>query len=151
MTVETYMAMLGGALVAAMIYGLYLAGVKAIKASKELVAGIQGIGKIVDGLKSLDDSSRMVATELQLLRSVVSATQQAEEVPYGGNQAQAEPLKTRRPFPKPNFDIYTQVPDAKEEDTDIVDTSDEKLAEYEKIEELRQQGIEADPAELEGE
>lgn len=146
---ETALSMLWGALAAAGAYGVYLAGKKAAEASRELVVGIQGIGEIVKGNKALEESSRMVATELQLLRSVVSATQQAEEVPYGGNQEQVEPLKTRRPFPKPNFDIYTQAPDATEEDTDIVDTSDEKLAEYEKIEELRQQGIEADPSELE--
>lgn len=154
MSEQTLIAMLYGALVMAAGFGLYFAGRKAIAASKELISGLKGIGQIAESNKALVEASLMVATELKMLRSLMAENvqQHPTENPFEG-QAGPTPPKPRQPFPTPNFDIYSQVPvqDAKVEDTVITDTTDEQLVTYEKIEELRQQGYESDPAELEQE
>jgi len=149
---DTALTMLYGALTAALGYGIFLAVKKTSAATRELVAGLAGIGHIAETNQKLVESSLMVATELQMLRSSIVSN----VAPQAGNDEEPPapgPVRVpRHPFPPPNFDIYkTFVPDTAEaapEDTEITDTSDAQLAEMEAIEEIRLQGFEADPEEL---
>jgi len=145
---ETALTMLYGALAAAVAFGVYKAGRKAVDVSRELVEGLRGIGKIAESNQKLVESSLLVATELQMLRSLMTtpAVQDGEEPPAEGPRKPRPPVHA---FPPPNMDLYAAVPDAKIEDTEIYETDDAKMKQYEDLEAIRQAGFEADPGELE--
>ncbi len=149
---ETALTMLWGALAAAGAYGLFLAGKKAMETSRDLVSGLQGIGKIAEANQKLVETSSAVAIELQLLRSTIMGANPAPAVEedQGTVAEPARPKPTQYPFPAPNMDFYANAPDAAVEDTTIDETDDAQMKQNEDIEAVRQQGYEADPAELEG-
>jgi hypothetical protein len=130
------------------IYG----GWRLTLASRELISGLKGIGKIAESNKELVETSRQVATELQLLRSLMAANagEPGKQDPREG-EAPPSPPRPRVPFPTPGFEMGRIIPDAVVSDTDIVDTTDDQLVALERLEELRLQGYDADAAELEGE
>lgn len=142
--------MFWGALAAVGAFGLYVAGKKAVDTSQKLVDGLSGIGKMVDQNQHLADNSLMVATELQLLRSIMQGAAPPQPAQYGGaeqdpSEGASQPKPpTPRPFPVAPMDMYEAVP----EDTEIEETDDARMVAYERLEELRQQGIESDPEEL---
>jgi hypothetical protein len=155
---ETVFSMFCGALATVAAYGLFKAGKWTTVAVENLTTGLGAIAPMAYQNQKLTEASLQVATELQLLRSVVAGntpaeqTEDPEEDASGGTTAAPRPKKPD-PFPPAPLSMFRTVapppaPDATEEDTEIEDTPDERMVAYERLEELRQQGIEADPEEL---
>ena len=143
--------MLCGALATVAAYGVYKAGKWTTVAVGDLSKGLVGIGVMAENNKQLADNSLMVATELQLLRSVISGNNPAaasSDMQDPSEGAASVPKPTPTPFPSRPPDAYRTIPDATIEDTTVDDTDDARMVAYEKLEEMRQAGIEADPEEL---
>jgi hypothetical protein len=140
---EIILAMLGGASLMAACFGCYILLVRAATFAKELRQAFAI-------LKTLGETAKAIVLELQLLRTYMEATAQPQTyaVDEEEQQIRRQQAINRRPFPTPYRDMYEPVPDARPEDTEISETTDEGAATREKLEEIRQTGIEADPAEL---
>lgn len=151
MNTEIVVAILGSCFMTAILLGGIYAAIRFAQAGRELIRGLHNIKAIADSNRELVETSRMVATELQLLRSLMAANVQPQAPGQDPREGEAPPTppRPRPPFPMAPADLYREAPDAEESDTVITDTTDEQLVEMEKLEEIRKQGYEADPAELE--
>jgi hypothetical protein len=154
---ETAFSMFCGALAAVGAYGLYKAGKWTTVAVGDLSRGLGAIGVMAEQNHKLAENSMLVATEINLLRSVIQSANPSQGATASGENPQPEdgtvpaPKPKPAPFPSVPPEMYRVVPpppDAEVDDTVIDDTPDERMVLYEKLEELRQTGIEADPEEL---
>jgi hypothetical protein len=122
---------------------------RAIDAFHSLLGGLKSIAGFDQAIHKLTDIASQVVIELQLLRATVTANLEQGGVDAPEAEAPSASRPPRAPYPSPPMSMYRPVPNAKVEDTEVVDTSDETYAQLERLEEVRQQGYEADPAELE--
>jgi hypothetical protein len=149
---ETLFSMFCGALAAAGAYGLYKAGKWTTVAVGDLSRGLVGIGVMAEQNEKLAENSMLVATELQLLRSVISGNVPqpitvAEPGEAPGGTGPADPTQNLKPFPVRPTGMYRAVEPVKEatiDDSAVYETEDEKMVAYEKLEQLRQTGAEVD-------
>ena len=115
---------------------------KALKAIPDLAtANRQLCSRIIE----MTQVARQFKAELEYLRSVANGAIPPEVQAQIQQQAAQQQQTTRRPVPFPSavYDRFTVVPDAEVGDTDRVslEQTDEDLAEMEKIEALRAQGM----------
>ena len=156
---ETAFSMFCGALAAVGAYGLYKAGRWTTVAVGDLTRGLGAIGVMAEQNKTLAENSLLVATEINLLRSVIQSANPSQGTTEPGEGSVADdgttPASKPKPAPFPHMppEMYRVVtpqppPDAEESDTVIEETDDAKMKLYEDLEAIRQTGIEADPEEL---
>jgi hypothetical protein len=144
---DQLLLVLCGLALAVPIYGvIYWVG-KAKKYLRQLIVSLNSLNRVADSNQKLVQIGSQVAMELQMLRSVVAGN---AVVPGGGEQAGTEPtgeVRGRGPrpqYPPPIMDLYRDVPDAKIEDTVIEETDDADMAAQERLETLRDAGLEVE-------
>ena len=140
---------LAGAVILATSYGVLLLARRIGKGASALTAAMEGIPQLVRSNMEVAKSMQKFSVELEFLRTAMvggtpeegvqgaQTTAPAPARPRGGPVAQ---FPTWQPFV-----AAADVPDAEESDTDIVDTSDEELAEMEALDESRSKGFAAGP------
>ena len=152
---------LAGAAIMVVVGAVWWATTKAWKGCVALTDSFRKVGEGIRSLKDTNDSMlrgfnevsvqlKKLSGELEFLRTVMTTGAPPEE----GAQGQAgPPVAPRRPPAGPvaqfpawqPFVAAVDAPDAEESDTEIIDTSDEELAEMEAIDLIRGQGHAAGP------
>jgi hypothetical protein len=128
---------------------------------KSLISSFEKVGDGIQSLKATNESMlagyhevseqmKKLSEELKFLHTVVVGG--APEVDESGQGPAATPLKPKA-GPLPSFPSWQPfvaaapdlAPDAEESDTEIIDTTDDELAELEKVDEIRGRGFAAGP------
>lgn len=136
--------MLAGAAVLAVGIGLYLAGREALKAATALTAALAAIPKLMKSLADNSEALNKFSGELEFLRTaMVGGTPNIG--PENPKETTA-PQRPRTPYPgaPPTF---VPVPDAEENETLVIDTTDQEYLDQETLENVRGMGFEAEPLE----
>lgn len=141
---------LAGAVILAVSYGLLVLARHIGKGAKTLTSALEGIPKLVKSNQEVAVALHRFSGELEFLRTVMTTGAPPEDGSQAQTGAPADPPKPRggpvAPFPQwQPFVAAADVPDAEESDTEIIDTSDEELAEMEAIDLIRGQGHAAGP------
>jgi hypothetical protein len=140
---------LAGAVILAATYATFKLAWRIGKGASTLTAALGGIPKLVKSNQEVAVALHRFSGELEFLRTaMVGGT------PGDGSQANpGAPAAPQNPRggPLPQFPAWapfvaaTDVPDAEESDTEVIDTPDEELAEMEAIDLIRGQGHAAGP------
>lgn len=127
--------------------GIFWAGVvigqKIRREYLELKATAKGM---VSTNAALLQVANKVALELSMLRSIFTANQGGTPDPGDQSQYQSAPRTPAVGFPSVPSEMFGRgpEPEAKEEDTDIVNTSDAEFKEIEEIEAVRARGFDTE-------
>lgn len=115
------------------------------RAYGEVLGAMRGIGDTGETNKALLKMGEQVVVELSLLRTLFSAQGAATDYQQGIVQDSRLPEQQLTvAYPRIPTDMFHPVPDAKEEDTEVMETTDAGAAEQEQLEETRGRGFEAE-------
>lgn len=142
---------LAGALILAGLYFTVVFARKIGKGATALTAAMKGIPQLVKSNQEVASALHRFSAELEFLRTAMIGG-----TPQEGGEGGESPAAPQRPRPVPvqfpgwqPFVAATDVPDAEEGDTVVMEQDDAALAELEQVEEIRNRGYaageEADP------
>ena len=140
---------LAGAAVLALAYGLFVAWRKVGKAAGDLIAAFQGIPQLVKSNQEVAGALHRFSGELEFLRTAMIGGTPSDAAPEAGVGPQAPRTPSGKPLPSfPTWQPYvavTDVPDAEESDTEVIEQDDAALVEQEALDEIRGNGFAAGP------
>ena len=147
---STVDALLIGAVGSAIVIAVAVGSVIAVKKTwllvKSLTEALKEIPKLREANQQLVVIGKQVGEEVMYLRQIMSASVQPEATPY--QPATQPPMVGTVPaFPTPDFSrfkVQAPVPDATVDDTDMgaLTQEDAELTELDRLETLRQMGLE---------
>lgn len=130
------------------VFGVIVVVRKAAEVANSLIAGLSAIPQLKESNESLVKVVISFRDEVRAFRTV--ALGQPELVPeFGPENQPPQGTRTPAPFPAPAFDRFpVEVPDATRGDSQIIASTDAEMAEFERVENLRNMGIEVEEPEL---
>lgn len=129
------------------VFGVIVVVRKAAEVANSLIAGLSAIPQLKESNESLVKVVISFRDEVRAFRTV--ALGQPELVPeFGPENQPPQSTRTPAPFPAPAFDRFpVEAADATREDSQVIAPTDAEMVEFERVENLRNMGIQVEEPE----